>query len=529
MGWRSSATCILACLVLACIACTSRREFFEWRRSEGADLDGEQRLRVAVRAALPPSTKSTSDPLAVQSLDVWSEMFEQVHGGQLFVQGSGPAIHSAADVELNPDNPYAQYFLNYGQWADRMRAMAIAAPPGLQDATRGVFCDSYAPLGKPSRLALTVCADADAPHKRVRVREFLRLLEAIALMRQIDERERLANQTLVVSEQARVEAAAHDRKLQSLASESEAKVQRIVTAMDLRMRREQSSHAAAMRELETKAVDVRRKIERLESEVGKVEGEIESARVRLRDGGRGLADAQVQSVQLTSQLSLNRALLEKERLELKRVLAEEIKLDADWRARMDASARVLRSAMVAADEAREREKSLSKKVASAEAERESSLVAAEIERSEGGRAVEKARGLAPLFGDTAARVKELRAERERLIAQNDANAARLAAEMASLGPINGEASVKAVQGAQNAERARALESEKGRAEQNLQQARLEASVRVGKVVNHIDMATVDREAQRVYAKRAHVLARQQALLDAQHAALDETLTTPQKA
>lgn len=498
-----------------------RPETFAWRRSAGATMDGEERLRVAVDAVRPDSG---AEDARVGDMDIWAELFGQVRGGQLFVQGKGVRFHGASDVYVNKKNPYAMYFLEYNAWVSKMRALAFPTVPAFESGVRGIFCGSYKP--DEGTVAFTVCDDVDAPNKRHVVRSFWRMLSTVVLMRALNERVKLTGVAHEVSKRSETQADAHAQAVESVVSKAAERMRRLVADLDSRMRENKARHALTMRKRRSEIDDVERSLRSRREEADALERELAVLKEKAMDGRDAVADSASRLERYNLKLASERMYLRQERARLARLRASARDMEQQWKARLSAAHNARERAMIGADEAKAREASIARRLADA---REAARVATRDAAGEASSVnvdTSRVNALSAAAHEAVRRVKALEAERARLVARNDAIATSIESATAALGDVRGSAQSTSQQHVQQLGEVRTNEAARKFASENVERAKLEASVRTGKVVSSIDNSTISRETGRVHTKLADVLVRQQALLDAQYAALDRGKQKP---
>ena len=498
-------------------------ESFAWRSTREETFDGEARLRVAVSRVRDRTdrTDRTSSGAEQPIMDAWTELFEQRAGGQLFVQGSGRGVHSASDVIVNRANPYAPYLLRYDAWVRKMRALAFPEVPSFADGTEGVFCGSYevdTTVGKT--VALTVCDDVASPAKAPRVRAFWSMLETVVLMHALDDRQKLTGVAHEISSDADEEARAHARRIDAAVDAGARRMRALVESLDERMRRARSAHAARMARLRARAVESERALESSKERVRALEADIARVRDRAERGQRAVSDTGDTIERMRIRLQTERSALARDSAALRHTLRATRESEQAWKAHSERGAVAKRSALVAADAARHREADVARRLAAAREAASEAESRAESEAASEARNRERADALESDAARARRTVSELERERDRLRTRNDALATSIERETIDLGRRAAEGDDAAVKATEASASARALEQKRTFTERQRHRARLEASVREGRVVHEIDRATVDDLTRRVHDKRTTLLARQQALLDAQHAALD---------
>jgi len=487
-----------------------------WRQTPEARMDGEARLRAALQAVRPERSASQDSA----SYDVWAELFEQENGGQLFVQGEGAQVHSASDVVVNTENAFSQYLLHYNDWVAKLRAMAFPTVLRFEDGIRGVFCDSYqqsAPDGKDT-MVYSVCDNVGAPENIIQLRSFWQMLETIALMRLIHERERLTGVSAKVSDEIRAAADRYAQEVEMVASESASRIRSVVQSMDARMKQRTKKHSEKMRQLRAMKSDYERKVSSRQAEIQAINRDIKALQSSLSSSSNALEDSGAALERLRLKLSAEQKYLEADIAKLKNMRGSLDHTERVWADEQKKAAQARRNAILARDEAAARENEMSSRIKFAQEDARSAEKAAKENASSGNSNAAHAKALASDAAKAQQHVRALEIERDRLVAANNATAARIQLASEQLGQVQAEADAASVDVVQKAAKIRRTDSQRQASKRDLVRAKAEAKIRTGK--STISSASVDKLEKTLHKKRESILDRQQALLQAQYQVLD---------
>lgn len=507
--------------ILSQLRAGARRETFGWVSNSMGTASGEVRLREALKRVI----MTGKDAMDAEDAEVWSELFEQTRGGQLFVQGKGMSTHSESDVIVNGDNPYSKYFLEYDFWSKKLQALAFPPVASLDDATDGVFCGSYASQDREERV-FSVCDDVAASHKVAAVRNLWRVLHTIVLMRALDERENLTGMSATVSDNVRHEASEHVKRMEKVASDTDAAMERIVATLDSAMKSLKQRHERSMRKLRSKERLLTRTIATRKSDLEALRRQIDQLSSKSSDAGKELAGVGSKLQKLNLRIASEQRLLDQDTTMLANLNESISGMERSWRAQMDEISDMRKRAIMQADEAARKESDVQSRIRDAERQLQNAQRAIEQELK-GGPVDEKRLAQLRSDADQAQKTAEaLQAELGRIVSSNDAANVRIQQEMLALGQARADSDSALIQRSEDSTELQRTQMKADKAGENQDRAKLEASVRVGKVVNAIDADTVEAQAKKVYQLRSETLARQQAYLDAQYALLDGGAPAP---